>query len=584
MDTPEETWGVDSEWGFRDGRVGEESAWEPVVFCAVGLRSGRRLSFPRHDGRLHTFFQQHKGDLFVSHNAISEMKYLLRLGVPVPSKWFDTDNGWRWLKNRPGHQHESLLHCLHAIGQPHLAPEVKGELRDAILHLRFDQNSPDEWRRIITYCFSDCDAVAVLYAYLRSRVPAWWMELLAHYLLAISRMELRGVVLDLVAYDRLQDAAPSLLAALRKKVNHTHPVYDGGTFKNKEFFAWLERAGIEWPLSISPTTRKPYRSLKDDVLKEMELRHPFIQLVRDVRKTHKHLGKRTMVVDRATGKHHFDTNVLGSVTGRNQPRGGFIFGGPKYQRSLILPESPDHVSVYLDARGQEIGIAAAKTGDAAMRAVYETDDAHMTTAVWAGAAPPGATEKTHPRERKMYKVAGLGLLYWETAFGLSHRLGISFAAAEKLVADHRRLFAQFWRLSERWVQRAYDDGFIHTALGWRSRVPLRSNERTWANWPIQAAGADVMRLVVAYLDRQGVRILAPVHDGFLLSCRRDQLADLHAAVDFATQTASQQALGGFPLRWKTEVFDGHFIDEDGQKMWDYLQAQLRGAGRAVAIA
>src|SRR5262249_28521407 len=42
---PPEVWAVDTEWGYRNGRVGWESAWEPVVLCLVGTRSGHRLSF-----------------------------------------------------------------------------------------------------------------------------------------------------------------------------------------------------------------------------------------------------------------------------------------------------------------------------------------------------------------------------------------------------------------------------------------------------------------------------------------------------------------------------------------------------------
>src|SRR4029077_1716147 len=129
------------------------------------------------------------------------------------------------------------------------------------------------------------------------------------------------------------------------------------------------------------------------------------------------------------------------------------------------------------------------------------------------------------------------------------RLGISQQQADQLLAAHRGLFPIFWRWSERMVQGAYDRGRIVTPCGWRSKVPFPSNERTWMNWPMQAAGGDIMRLTITYLDRQNVRLLAPVHDGFLLSCRRDQLRDLHAAVDHACALAVEQVLPGFALRW-----------------------------------
>ena len=79
---------------------------------------------------------------------------------------------------------------------------------------------------------------------------------------------------------------------------------------------------------------------------------------------------------------------------------------------------------------------------------------------------------------------------------------------------------------------------------------------------------------MTYLDRQNVALLAPVHDGFLLSCRRDQLADLRAAVDFACRTAVAQVLPGFPLRWETTVHDGRFRDTDGQPLWEMISEAL----------
>jgi DNA polymerase-1 len=187
--------------------------------------------------------------------------------------------------------------------------------------------------------------------------------------------------------------------------------------------------------------------------------------------------------------------------------------------------------------------------------------------------------------RKGYKTVNLGVQYGQTAFGIAGRLGISQARAEELVAAHRALFPQFWLWSERTVQGAYDRGWIKTPCGWRSRVPFPGNERTWMNWPVQSAGGDIMRLTVTYLHLQNVKVLAPVHDGFLLSCRRDQLADLRAAVDYACGTAVDQVLPGFPLRWDFTVHDnGRFEDEDGLPLWGRLQAIMEQADAKIIRA
>ena len=94
------------------------------------------------------------------------------------------------------------------------------------------------------------------------------------------------------------------------------------------------------------------------------------------------------------------------------------------------------------------------------------------------------------------------------------------------------------------------------------------------NWPMQATGSDIMRLTVIYLDQQNVQILAPVHDGFLLTCRRHELDDLNAAVETACKTAIDQVIPGFPLRWDTEVHEVRFEDEDGLPIWNLIQDEL----------
>ena len=83
-------WGVDTEWGFHGGLVDHESAFEPVVFCAVEYRGNSRLSFWGRDPGLSGFLAEHADDLFVAHNATAEMRYLIRVGVPLPTYWYDT--------------------------------------------------------------------------------------------------------------------------------------------------------------------------------------------------------------------------------------------------------------------------------------------------------------------------------------------------------------------------------------------------------------------------------------------------------------------------------------------------------------
>ena len=154
-------------------------------------------------------------------------------------------------------------------------------------------------------------------------------------------------------------------------------------------------------------------------------------------------GRRTGTISR--------TWPFRSITGRNQPR-DFIYCGPKWLRHLIVPEDPDHAIVYLDAVSEEIGIAAALSGDQAMRRMYESEDAHMAFAIMAGAAPPGATKATHGKVRKVYKTVSLGVLYGLSEYGIAERLGVDREVARALLSTHQELFPTYWSWSRETVE------------------------------------------------------------------------------------------------------------------------------------
>jgi hypothetical protein len=576
-----EIWAIDTEWGFRDGRLDHESAWEPVVLCLVGLRSERRHYFWARDPRLRTFFHDHADDLFVAHYAVAEMKYLLRLDIELPVRWFDTFVAWRYITNRPNNLEAGLSVVLHQLGLPSLAPAEKKELQRKIARLEFDPDSPDDRREIIEYCYTDCGCGAA-YSRINERVPPALMAHWIEYLKAVARMELRGIPFDVEGLALIQEKYPSIRAAIIGDINKTWPIFEDESFRRDAFLNWCRRVGIEWPSTISPNTGKPYHQLDDNTFELMEARHPFIAQVRQVKKTLTKFGNRSLVVDPVARRHYFSTSVFRSVTGRNQPK-NFVFSGPKWLRLLIVAEPPDDVLVYTDFAAQEIGIAAALSEDPAMRAIYEASDCHMAFAERAGAVPAGATAETLREVRKRYKTVNLGVLYGQTAIGIAARLGITHPEAETLLADHRALFPKFWEWSERIVQGAFDRRWITTPCGWRSRVPPFSNERTWMNYPMQATGGDIMRLMITYLDRQCVRVLAPVHDGFLLSCRRGQLPDLRAAVEYARHRAVEHVLPGFPLRCDVNDYDGRFEDKDGLPLWSRLQEIVKELDDASAI-
>jgi DNA polymerase I-like protein with 3'-5' exonuclease and polymerase domains len=568
--------GIDSEWGF-DCPVGWPSRWEPVTFCAVDVATGERVSFRKRDPRLRDWIDAHREDLFIAHNLVAEAKYLLQLGIAPPTRWFDTFVAERFMTNRWHYQSRglraNLSESLRRLGLDHMAPAEKETLRKRILSLDF---TDADWEEIDEYCFSDCRGTLALYEVRRDQVPPALMNHWVEYLLAVAKMELRGMRIDMGMWHRILAAREQLIELQTTGINAIWPMFDGTTFKRKAFLEWVRHVRIVWPTKRSKTTGKIIFDLEDDTFKSMEGRHPFIPQLREARKTIRALSKRSLVIDETTGRHYHDHLAFATVTGRAAPK-KFIWGAAKWMRWLILVEDPDYILVIVDFSGQEFAISAILSNDSAMKECYRSGDAHLALAILAGVVPLGSsTEDPRVRAvRSLYKTVNLALLYGQSAAGISNRLGCSLAKAERLVADHQRLFPVFWDWRERVLSTALNRRRIATRVGWQSRVEHCANRRTWLNFLAQSTGADIMRATVVLLARQHVRLLGTMHDGFLLSCHRNELADLREAVDYACAEAVKCTLDAdFPLKVAVTEYSDRLRDKDGEPAWERICCDL----------
>jgi DNA polymerase I-like protein with 3'-5' exonuclease and polymerase domains len=564
---------VDTEYGFRGGTECE-SAFVPVVFCAVNVETGERHSFWGRDPELARFVRDHTAALFVSHNLIAEAKYLLRLGITPPPCWWDTMLAWRYVSNAEVVQPFGLLAALTRLGEPygHGGAE-KTALQERIGRLAFGPNSPDDRRAILAYCFEDCEGAARLYRRLLTHVPAAWMKYSTEFCLELARMELRGVAVDTERYARVLERRGEVVEAVTARANATCPAFVNGQLKGRRFFAWCAANGVGWPSSLSPRTGRRYLSLDRRTFERMKTAHPFVGAVHEANKTAKQLNDRELTVDFGTGRHYFGNIPFGMATGRTAFR-GFLFSAPKWMRWLAVPRSAEHYLVSVDFEAEEVLIGAWLTHDSNMVSGYETKDPHLAFAILAGAAPPGATKATHGEVRKKYKCVNLGTNYGQSAYGIAATTGMHFQEADALLRQHRRTYSDFWAWTRGYTLRAFRQGLCHTAGGWPRKVSPADNPRSVANFPVQGTGGDLMRLATIYLSRHGLQLLATNHDGFLLECHRSEWGELRQAVDSALQQAVDQVLPGAPMRWTVDCYEDRYRDPDGKPLWQLVDQVL----------
>src|SRR5262249_43057101 len=279
------------------------------------------------------------------------------------------------------------------------------------------------------------------------------------------------------------------------------------------------------------------------------------------------------------GRNRTMLSAFRSKTGRNQPSNAkFIFGPAVWLRNLIQPK-PGYGVAYVDWSQQEFGIAAALSTDQAMLDAYTSGDPYLAFAKQARAAPEDATKQTHANIREQYKAAALGTQYGMEAESLALHLGKPVTEARELLQNHRRVYKKFWKWSEAAVSHAMLFKNLYTVFGWRIYVGFGSdtNPRSLRNFPMQANGAEMLRLACCLATERGVSICAPVHDAILIEAPLDRLEEEVARTQQAMREASAAVLSGFELRSDAKLvrWPEHYTDERGEAMWTLVWDLVR---------
>jgi len=336
------------------------------------------------------------------------------------------------------------------------------------------------------------------------------------------------------------------------------------SFSTRQFAEWLARDGIPWPRLESGEL-----ALDDDTFRQMARTHPAVAPLRELRHS---LGEMRLFSDLAVGNDGRNRCLLSafrSTTGRNQPSNArFIFGPSCWLRSLIRPEEGRAVA-YVDWAQQEFGIAAALSGDVAMMGAYTSGDPYLTFAKQARAVPTDATKQTHPAERERFKICALAVQYGMGPETLARSLGQPEAMGRELLRLHRQTYPRFWQWSEAAVNHAMLRGWLQTVFGWRVHVGPRVNPRSLANFPMQANGAEMLRLACCLATERGIRVCAPVHDALLVEGPAECIGEVVADTQQAMVEASRIVLSGFELRSDASVtrYPERYSDPRGKLMW-----------------
>jgi hypothetical protein len=380
---------------------------------------------------------------------------------------------------------------------------------------------------------------------------------------AVARIEYNGIPIDIDSLFLLKTNWETIHQALIKKIDSDYQVFEGKTFRTNLFANYLIRENINWPQLPSGKL-----DLSDSTFKDMSRSYPQLLLLRELRTALFKMHISALAVGQ-DGRNRCSLSAFHSKTGRNQPSSQFIFGPSVWLRGLIKPK-PGHGLAYIDWSQQEFGIAAALSNDKAMKDAYTSHDPYLAFAKQAKAVPNDAAKDSHSTEREQYKACAIAVQNGMGAESLAARIGQPVIRAEALLRSHKETYKTFWQWSAGALDHALLQSKLWTVFGWTIHLDDNPNLRSLANFPMQANGAEMLRLACCLMTEKGVEVCAPVHDAVLIEAPLNQLDQAITTAKQCMKEASSIILDGFELDTDDVVirYPNRYIDKRGQKMWN----------------
>jgi DNA polymerase-1 len=504
-------------------------------------------------------------DLLVGFYASAEVGCFLSLGWPTPLYVLDLYAEFKnHLGGVPSRYGSGLLGaCRHFRIHTGMTSESKDANRELAQRLEF---SSEEREQLLDYCEGDVDCTFRLLQAMLPQIDLPRALLRGRYMAATAHIERTGIPLDMEILRALQEHWGTIKMELIKAVDEGFGVYEMGSFKEARWRAYCSRNRIPWP--SLPSGKLDF---KDETFRRMADLFPVIQPMRELRSTLSEMKLNALTVGK-DARNRYMISPYGSITGRNQPSNTkAVFGPAKWIRYLIKPAEGMAVA-YLDYEQQEFAIAGALSGDRNMMEAYSSGDPYLAFAKQAGAVPPDATKQTHAAERDLYKATVLAVQYGMGAESLAVRIGVSEAHSRALLDNHRNVYPDFWRWSDRSATAGMLGRPLSTVFGWRTFGRGDANPRTYRNFPAQANGAEMLRLAIIGLVESGIRVCAPVHDAVLIEAPAAEIETVVATAQSIMRAASRAVLSGFEVRTDAKIvkYPDRYDEPRGEAMWQKI--------------
>jgi DNA polymerase I len=284
-------------------------------------------------------------------------------------------------------------------------------------------------------------------------------------------------------------------------------------------------------------------STDSGVLEELSSQHPLPGIVLEYRKLTKLLGtyvkSLAASINPRTGRVHTSFHQAGTATGRLSSSDPNLQNipirtpqGRRIRQAFIA--APGTMLIAADYSQIELRMLAHLCGDEKLRAAFAADqDIHRIVAAEVFGVP---LDEVTAEQRGRAKTVNFGIIYGQTAHGLSRTLGISRGEAGEYIRNYRSRFPDIDSFLKSCIDHAKEHGYVETILSRRRSVPeIESRnpqrrafaERLAMNTVVQGSAADLIkRAMINIADRlkdenRPSRMLLQIHDELVFETPQD---------------------------------------------------------------
>ena len=335
----------------------------------------------------------------------------------------------------------------------------------------------------------------------------------------IALIQARGMPIDVALWNLVQENKAAVIRALIRQFDPSqgspYPIYtEDGEFTYERSERWLAYAQSKGLLTCWPRLDSGRLDLSSDAFDIMSYA-PGIEGLHALRDAIGFIVKARLPVG-PDGRNRPSLFPFGAASSRNA-HAKSPYNAHAAVRSF-MKFSPDTIGFYLDWRTQEIGIAAAHSGDPVLIADYLSGDVYHALARMCGLTDEPDIRRwkaTQREQRERMKALQLGINYGMGVPSLARGLDRHPLIASEVIERYKRRCPIFWQYRANAVQTAMLTREMRSIDGWPLYITHSPNKRTLLNFPMQSGGAAMLRRAVIQLCKADIVPIMLIHDGIL---------------------------------------------------------------------